>query len=146
MMHHSGFNPLSSHEDFELDYFWPEPMEHIKPCKDLFFLNYQKFKAKCIARISLKNMIENSILAKNMINPKDVLHDQHETKNQDKKTSHKRPRDNQFNLTKISKLKQIYKEKEKVVEQPPMVSSILPSQEKKPRVEHPDPTQKKLEN
>jgi hypothetical protein len=47
----------------------------------------------------------------------------------------------------LSKVKKVYKEKEKVVEKPPIASFVLPPQEeKKPTVDQPTPTQMKLEN
>lgn len=84
-------------------------MEPIKLCEYPVFLYYQNFKVKCIARISLKNTIKHTILDETLIKPKDVLQDQHETKNQDNTTSNKRPRENQFNHKTLPKVKQVYK-------------------------------------
>jgi hypothetical protein len=124
-MHHSGFNPISSHGKFSLDYFWPKPMEPIKPCEDFFLLSYQHFKEKFIMRISIQNMAASPILDETMIEPKDVSKGKHKTKNQDKSSSHKIPRDNQVSLAMPPTVKKFYKEKEKVVEKPPMSSFIL---------------------
>jgi hypothetical protein len=43
--HYSGFNHVSFHRNFSLDFFWLEPKETIKPCEDLFLKSYQKFQA-----------------------------------------------------------------------------------------------------
>jgi hypothetical protein len=55
-MHHSGFKPLSSHGNFSSNLFCPKPMEPIKPYEDFFFLSYQNFKEKYVAKLSLQNM------------------------------------------------------------------------------------------
>jgi hypothetical protein len=78
VVHHTGFNLVSSHDKFSLDYFWLEP---IKPREDFFFLSYQYFKAKCIASLSLRNMTKPPILDKTMIEPKDISQDQHNIEN-----------------------------------------------------------------
>jgi hypothetical protein len=73
-VHHSGFYPMSSHQKFSLDLFWPNPIEPIKLYEELFFKSYQNFKVKCIEKLSLRNMpqlmIESPILDENMIEPK----------------------------------------------------------------------------
>jgi hypothetical protein len=73
-------------------------MEPIEPCEELFFLSYKKFKVKFIAILSLQNMTKPTFLYETVIEPKDVLQDQHNIENQDNPTSHKIPRDNQVNL------------------------------------------------
>jgi hypothetical protein len=73
-MHHSGFNPMSSRENFSLDLFWTKPIESIRPRGELFFKSYQNFKEKCIVEVSLANipqpMIEPPILDETMIETK----------------------------------------------------------------------------
>jgi hypothetical protein len=75
-LHHSRFNPFSSHRNFSLLFFWCELMEPIEPHEHLFFLYYQKFKEKCIENISLQNMPELTILDETMIKPKENSQDQ----------------------------------------------------------------------
>jgi hypothetical protein len=129
VLHHSGFNLVTSHGNFSLDYFFPELMEPIKPREDFFLLNNQKFQENCISFLSLKNMTKPPILDETMIKPKDLLEDQHKMENKDSSNSNKKPRDNQVNLATLPKVKQFYKEKEKVVEKHPMAYLVLPSQE-----------------
>jgi hypothetical protein len=139
-VHHIFFNPMSSHGNISLDKFSLEPMEPIKLREELIFIS-------CTARIYLWSMIELPILYETMIQPKYFSQDQHKIENQNNKTSHKIPRDNQFNFATPPRVKQFYKEEEKVVDQPPMTSLFLPSQEEnKHIVEKPTPTQTQLEN
>jgi hypothetical protein len=92
-------------------------------------------------------MSEPPILDETMIEHKDFSQDQHKIENQDNPISHKRPIDNQVNLATPPKAKNVYKGKEKVVEQPRRASSFLPSQEeKKSIVDQPAPTQTQLDN
>jgi hypothetical protein len=119
IMHYSGFNHVSSHENFSLDFFRPRPIEPIKPHEDFFFLSYQNFKAKNIVELSLKNMpqhmIEPHILDETMIEPKYLPSNQDQPMKNTLPSTYKRLRDNQNNLVMPPKFKQVYKAKEKVV-------------------------------
>lgn len=144
-IHHNGFNPLSSTGKFSLDSFWPEPMEPIKPQEDLFFISYQKFKEKKIVELSLWNMSpstsEPTILDEIMLEPKQAPNNQDQPKIETSPSSYKWPRDSETNPIVPPRINQIYKVKEKVVEQPPMVPSIPPlREENKPMVDQPTPT------
>jgi hypothetical protein len=44
-MHHNDFDLLSSCGNVSLDFFWPEPIQPIRPCEDFFFNSYQFFLA-----------------------------------------------------------------------------------------------------
>jgi hypothetical protein len=94
-MNHSGFNCVSSHGYFSLDFFWPEPIEPIRPCEDIFFKSYQKFKVNDIVELSITKMpqpmIKPNILDETMIEPKALPSNQDQPNTNPLPISHKRP-------------------------------------------------------
>lgn len=116
MVHHSGFNPLSSSRNFSLDLFWPEPMELVKPHEDFFFKSYQKFKAKRIEKLYLINIHESMIASppqpiidEPMSKPKALPSNQDNSNIIHPPISYKRPRDNNTTPLVSPKIKQFYK-------------------------------------
>lgn len=125
-------------------------MEPIKPREDFFFKSYQKFKAKKTIELSLHNMPQPTTEAANldeiMIEPKALMNIQEKSIKQPPTISYKRPWVNTRNPIVPPKVKQVYKVKEEVVEQPLVVNSIPPKEEKEPMIDKPTLAQRKIDN
>jgi hypothetical protein len=90
-----------------------------------------------------QDIIEPPILDETMTKPKSLPSNQ----DQSIPISYKRPRDNQISPILPPKIKQVYKAKEKVVEQPSIVPFAPPLREEKNHMVYkPASTQSQLEN